>query len=229
MRRILNFTKLTGQIGAIIALSGCLQSTGLSFATTESPSRSHATGLTTIRFAEENVVLSAPAGFCFDRETLAETRENGFALLARCDVLSANTQSRNARDLGLITASVAPLAENQTPPDIAALKAAVPTGEIVDIREDLALPLVQVKADTTHPVQAAQTHWRGVFTQHRHMIALTLYAPDRGHLLTKQGALLLSEMAQRSNARAPQTKNADHVAQKSTAAAVLRPRLRPVL
>ncbi len=210
---------------SLLMLGGCMQDDSLSFAPLGQSGSSPHKGVTQASFFAGDVVLEAPLGFCFDPDTLRADDSGGFAILAKCHVFNGTDRARNWRDLGLITATVAPMVKGQTPPDLEALTAAIPHAKILKQREDLLLPVVNLSLSNARAQGASPDHWRGAFIVHDHLVALALYAPDQGRLLRPKGALVLEDMARRSLARSLEQDVAEVLSTQTNAAAVALPQV----
>lgn len=143
------------------------------------------------RMAGGAVRLVPPQGFCIDRPSLSPT----FALLARCDVLGAETAA-NAPNV-IITVSISPASANADLPDPAATALAAGLTSVTD--------QVRTKEETTFrasgPAPApglSARHWRGTTLIGEHLLGLALYGPQDGREVGRAGRGLLRTLIRAS-------------------------------
>ncbi|NIZ14773.1 hypothetical protein HCZ87_15475 [Phaeobacter sp. HF9A] len=203
---------------APLVLLGCMEGNRLSFAPpgeqASRPASMHGRALTAV-FGEGRLILAAPSGFCFDAQMEQHTAKGGFALLARCDKVSAFGGFRKSEG-ALLTATVGRVAENTPPPSAEALRSAFTkarkAARVLETRQTAEMPLLKLYLDDHHAEGASGTHWRGAFVVRGHLVSVALYAPDGSAYLGDQGARLITEFMHA-------TRNATQLAEATTPAA----------
>lgn len=232
-------------------VSGCSESGAFSFASRSAElGRSLPRGLTEIRMGEDPVIISGPDGFCFDQQTLNNSPEGGFALLARCENLRPLTRYRLSLrnkddDFAIISATISAAHKGAQTPDIKDLISASAPVQVFSEHPDELMSMIRMEAATPGIPGSSTTQWRGVMSLGDRLIVLTLFAPDGSALLGPPGAQLLRQMARRSDLRSkdalplnntslapptpePATQDPEIEGRTSTTApGPLRPRLRP--
>ena len=181
---------------------------------------------TQVSFANGGVQLVAPKGFCIDKSWIRRTKQTGFALMARCDMLGSPGRHSN-RAPAVITATIGPLSSQGTAPTLDQLAKVAPGANLLQSRDDLMLPLVQLDHGDHGVPGAAPQHWRGGFALNNHLLALALYAPEGNVNLTDQGAFLLNDLTRRTLEASLQLDDPTvmETRQRTTG---LRPRARPM-
>ncbi len=202
---------------APLVLVGCMEGNRLAFAPPgeelSHPGLTRGRALTAV-FGEGKLILAAPNGFCFDAQMEEHTSTGGFALLARCERLSAFGRLR-ANEGALLTATVGSVAEDTPTPSAEALRTAFTASRtaarVLETRRDTEIPLVKVHLDGHSAAGASGTHWRGAFVVRGHLVSVALYAPDGSSFLGEKGARLIREFMRA-------TRNATQLAKVTTPA-----------
>lgn len=211
-------------LAACLLLSSCSENVLPAFAT-NALAATQLVGIEQVAYAGGDVQLTAPKGYCFDSRWIRKSRNSGFALLARCDVLGISGLFGN-RDLLVITATIGPAAPGAATPSLAELQQAV-DGQVVDSRSDLTLPVVKLETDDHGVEGASPQHWRGAFAVNDHLIAVALYAREGSASLDDRGALLLNDMARRTQEASAVAAPSQPAPAASDSSGQLRPRARP--
>ncbi len=190
-----------------LCLAGCSTEGGVSFSSRSSElGESLQKGLTEIRLTKSRVIVSAPVGYCFDRDALDVGTDGGFAILARGDALQGPQRHslpfwKRLPEAAIITATISgPLTKADTP-DVQTLAASVRPNAVLARHPDALMPMVRVTLDSPAVDGTSPTHWRGAFALQNRLVSLALYAPDDSSLLGASGVLLLRDMAHRSTKR----------------------------
>lgn len=169
---------------------------GFSFASTGDSD----TRLTEVAMTGADVILAAPAGYCFDPKMLRRDAADGFALLPRCDRLGLGGIFASFGSSAVITVTLGRMAPGDDHPSASDVAASVPGAHVLDERQEGSLPLVKLDMAGHGARGASPEHWRGAFVLDGHAILLALYAPDKSPLLGARGAELLEQMARRTQA-----------------------------
>lgn len=184
-------------------------------------------------FARGNILLVPPKGFCIDSGGIRRARDSGFAMMARCDALGIQGFFGN-RSPSVITATIGPRPDGAPVPGTSDLARLSTNADVLAVRDDLMLPLVQISGGKGLLPGAAKVHWRGALVLNDHLLSVALYAPEGSAGTSDQGAMLLNDLARRTLEAsaaaplAPPATTAPAPAAKPAASdAPLRPRLRP--
>lgn len=206
------FTRAAALLGIVLSLGACMEGNRLAFAPTDTDSRSPSIGggraLTAV-FGNGDLVLAAPSGFCFDAQMETHTDQGGFALLARCERMSAFF-GRRTEEGALLTATVGSIARGTPPPTTDALRSVFTSNRasarVLESRGEKDLSLVKMYLDGHNADGASGVHWRGAFVIGGHLVSVALYAPEGSSYLGDKGARLIREFLS-------VTRNATHIAQ----------------
>jgi hypothetical protein len=141
---------------------------------------------------DQAVTLVAPGGYCIDPRSL----RNNFALMARCDVLSAHAPRQNA-PLAVITASLVP-ATAKTP--LPSAKDAENTPSVTRTYDAKAAALrISYRAQGPAPTpDLDDMHWRATALVDGHLMALALYFPKKSSDGAKAGRRILNDLIDRT-------------------------------
>lgn len=194
---------VSGLVVSGFVLSGCAQFTpsGFSFAaqTGQYEPEISASRTTHAQFADGDVVLVAPPGYCIDQTMLRQEESGGFALLPRCNLMHGSSWFGRNR-AAIITATIGKAASNGAP-RTADIARTAEGAKLVYYDDKGVLPLVRLhwpNHSTAGGAGASPEHWRGAFVLNDHLVLLALYAPQGSDLLGQAGADVLTEMTLRS-------------------------------
>lgn len=148
--------------------------------------------VTSTRLAGGAITVSGPDGYCIDPTTLRRTSLGGFAAIASCNIMSGG-QDGPIVEPALMTVTVSPAAG--AAPSPADLADALGTTLLQD-RELSALAVGQMASGGQSAFDGSDPrHWRGAFVIGRHLIGVTLYAPQDSPMLGAQGAAFLNTVS----------------------------------
>lgn len=148
--------------------------------------------VTSTRLAGGAITVSGPDGYCIDPTTLRSTTLGGFAAIASCNIMSGG-QDGPIVEPALMTVTVSPAAG--AAPSPADLADALGTTLLQD-RELSALAVGQMASGGESAFDGSDPrHWRGAFVIGRHLIGVTLYAPQGSPMLGAQGAAFLNTVS----------------------------------
>lgn len=169
----------------ILALAGCLQTTG---GPSESPVLRQAA------LAGGAVVVTPPPGYCIDANSLSDRRGGGFALIGSCATLTGEATGVFVEPV-IITLSISTAQDDQTSIDSRAFQTALDRGRVIKAvnRDDLSL--LQVEGGARVPPSADARHWRGLMRVGGQVVGLALYGATDGPMTGDQGMRLLIELA----------------------------------
>lgn len=134
------------------------------------------------------VTITAPGGYCFDPRSLG----NRFAMLARCDVLSADATS-GAAPLSLITISVSPANDTVPLPTAEQIAAALSLGNLTNkVRMEQSLLF---QAEGAAPAsRMSERHWRGAVRVSNHIVGFALYTPKETEIGANRARAILTAL-----------------------------------
>ncbi len=155
--------------------------------------------VTSTRLAGGVITVAGPDGYCIDPTTLRSTSLGGFAAIASCNIMSGG-QDGPIVEPALMTVTVSPAAgAAPTPADLADALGAT----LLQDRELSALAVGQMASGGESAFDGSDPrHWRGAFVIGRHLIGVTLYAPQGSPMLGAQGAAFLNTVSSAIRANA---------------------------
>lgn len=185
-------------LSLILALAGCLQTTGGS---------GGAPVLRQAALAGGSVVVTPPPRYCIDANSLSDRPSGGFALIGSCATLTGEATGVFVEP-AIITLSVSPAQADDMSIDSRAFQTALDRGRVIKAvsRDDLSL--LQVEGGARVPPSADERHWRGLMRVGGQVVGLALYGAAEGPMSGDQGMRLLIELAdaiQTQSAAAAQT------------------------
>lgn len=145
------------------------------------------------------IVVRSPAGYCVDRETLDETGRNGFVMLARCDLLRAQSEVglSTFRAPALIFVTTRPWTGPAAEIDLEDLAAAYPSETVLEARKGPPLALIRASGGAPELDGVDEIHWRGAFVLNEQLVTLSLFAPPKHAMLGDGGGQILTQLARR--------------------------------
>ena len=157
------------------------------------PFGSTAEPLTRATLASGAVSLVAPRGYCIDRRSL----QRNFALLARCDTLGVEGFFVDA-ELAVISVSTVAFPEDPGNGDVdLALDA---NGEVLETVRLSELTMVRLRIARAPFEGVSREVWRAGYVEDGLLVSLALYAPEDSAARGREGARILSALAQASRA-----------------------------
>ena len=198
-----------------LLLAGCDEATGLPFAAeleaiAEGPDRAR---MAEVALAGGDIVLSAPDGYCFDRRSVRRGK-TGFAVMARCDRLGVRG-SYGGHDLAIVTLTAGPGTDKVQVPGAAEIARSAGGARVLDTARADGVSLALLASGPQSLDGVSQTHWRGAFVVGAHLVGVSLYAPEGGNALSRDGARLLTRLSAKS-------RSASAAARKARAQAALK-------
>jgi hypothetical protein len=141
------------------------------------------------------VVVAGPRGYCIDPGTLKTRPTGGFALLAACGALGAETG--HFAEPVLMTVQVQPRLLNPEAPDTAAMTAALAPARVLRQEDGDGVSLVQVGEGGDKALPGGDPrHWRGAMVINGHLVGLAVYAPESSPMAGKDGRGLILALAE---------------------------------
>lgn len=189
---------------AALGLAGCDEATGLPFAGDAGGSAGQsAPRMAQVALGGGEIVLAAPDGYCFDRSSVRRTPKGGFAVMARCDTLGVRG-FYGVHPLAIVTVTTSPQDAGTplpTPEDVAR---SAGSARMLDSARGKGLSLAQLSEGAQRLEGVSPRHWRGVFAVGRHLVAVSLYAPEGSAALGRDGARILSNLSARTQSASAQ-------------------------
>ncbi|MBY5972620.1 hypothetical protein KUV28_09695 [Ferrimonas balearica] len=158
--------------------------------------------LVTAATAAGDVVIRGPEDYCIEGRSLKTRARGGFALLARCDILSGGEMGDPVA-LALLTATVTPYEGAELPParQLAADFAEMDVLEVMD-RDGVRL-LHLGKGGNARVPAADPRQWRATFLLNGYAVSLAAYGPKDSSVAGAAGRPILLAMARAIRAASP--------------------------
>lgn len=190
-----------------LALSGCLETTGSGGDDAYFSSKRRPMGPVhaSAGMAGGSVVVRGPDDYCIEGRSLKIRADGGFALLARCDILSGGEMG-NPVALAMLTATVTPY--EGTLPGAASMARDFAAGgtPVLSSAERDGVRLLHLGAGGNARVRAADPRqWRAVFLVNGSLVSLAAYGPKDSAVAGSGGRALLLSMARAIRAASPQS------------------------
>lgn len=151
------------------------------------------------KMANGAFTLVPPQGFCIDKSSLKQR----FALMARCDTLGIADGAAGA-PVGIITASVTPVASPDTLPSPTETADALKLARVTNVHTDL--NTVTFRAEGIAPSKDMDpAHWRGTVRIGGHLLGIAIYGPKNGRAVSAEGLGLMNSLIRRSREATDQT------------------------
>lgn len=149
-----------------------------------------------------DVVVSAPKGYCIDRESLKRGSATRFVLLASCESLSGVRGHRV--EPAIMTLTVMPTGQGTdlpTPDEIAKSNSSADVLSSIEL-DNLTMVHLSAGGDTVLP-DGDPRHWRGATVLNDHLIGMAVYAKSGTRKAGKDGHKLLEGLAQSVHEASP--------------------------
>lgn len=176
---------LTTALVFVLALAGCDVPDG---------NRSADNVLRQAAMAEGQVIVTPPAGYCIDADSLSARNGNGFALIGSCASLSGDATGVFVEP-AIVTLSLSEATGEDLRTDSTAFQTALGRGRVLRAINSDDLSLLQVEGGARVPPSADQTHWRALMQVNGQVVGLALYAAEDGAMTGDQGMAFLVELA----------------------------------
>ncbi|QOL81714.1 hypothetical protein [Pseudooceanicola spongiae] len=162
-----------------------------------------------------DVAIHGPAGYCIEGRSLKKRSRYGFALLARCDILSGG-QIGTPVALALMTVTVTPFEGPGDLADARTLSAEFPRSDVLSAEDVTAVRLLHLaKGGDTFAPGADPRQWRGAFLLNGYLVSVAAYGPEGSTVADKGGRALILDMAKTMRAKSPKLPAPAEVAAKA--------------
>lgn len=152
--------------------------------------------------ASGDVVLRGPEDYCIEGRSLKTRARGGFALMARCDILSGGEMGDPVA-LALLTATVTPY-EGSELPGAARLAADFVDMQVLEALDRDGVRLLHLGQGGNARVPAADPRqWRATFLLNGYAVSLAAYGPKDSAVAGAGGRSLLLAMARAIRAASP--------------------------
>lgn len=160
--------------------------------------------LKTVALVGGRVVVSGPDGYCIDGDSVTTGGEQGFAVVASCEVLSGGAIGKPVEPV-ILSVTVLPPGEGGTlVPSAAALAAAQAPARVLERVEARGLTLVHLASGGDAATGSGDArHWRGAMSVNGHLVMMALYVSEGSPLAGSAGQVLLRQMARRLDSASP--------------------------
>ncbi|KAA2312528.1 hypothetical protein DL237_16765 [Pseudooceanicola sediminis] len=204
MLALLAGCEATGNAGALAR-----EDKGQALSFLSSVNRSSGMVLRSAEVAGGDVVIHGPAGYCIEGRSLKKRARYGFALLARCDILSGGKIGTPVA-LALLTVTVTPYGQGAGDPadlpDARTLSREFPAGDVLAASDVASVRLLHLATggDSFAP-GADPRQWRAAFVLNGYLVSLAAYGPQGSTVADKGGRALLLDMAKSMRTESPKT------------------------
>lgn len=205
-------------LGAIALLSGCVTGPagqlvpptgqrGLLASARGAEALGDTQSVTTLPVVGGEVVLSAPADYCIDLETVENKRTRAFAVIASCQILRGDPAGSGVPPV-IVTVTVGgkdPGAQVPSPEQIAASAG----GGLLRRAAQNGVSVVQLAKGGNQVLEGGdQRYWRGAFVIGGRQVGLALYAPQGSTMASANGGAFLQATAKAIRTASPEAERA---------------------
>ena len=182
---------------AMLLVGGCAETGGFSFAAPDAAGETRMTdNMQRASFADGEVLLVPPQGYCIDPGSIRRGPDNGFALMARCDRFGISGFF-GMRRLVLLSVTVSNR-KRETPPSLKGLEEVASGARVIAHRSAPDLPMIRLEGANSAFADPDSKHWRGAFLVNGHLVALGLYSGDKSTSGSASETRLLQELARKT-------------------------------
>lgn len=176
------------------------------------------------------VTVSAPQGYCIQRDSLQSGQRGGFALIASCSQLTGFASGYQVPPV-VMTVTAVPHEGESVEPSGAEVAAALQGQQVLRHMNGDGLTLVQVKSPTPMIPESDVTHWRGIMVVNDYTVGLALYGAKGSADAGSRGQTQLMWLAERLRSQSPEgavaVAGSGALSGGASTKAVLRPVARP--
>lgn len=148
-----------------------------------------------VEVADGKVVIRGPSGYCLDGRSLRESSEDGFAVLARCDILNSGNR-QNAAALAMLTVTVTPYNSSQSLPSAREMAADMPQDAVAGTAQSGDIRLLHLRTGGDQLIDTADPrHWRAVFLVNGELVSVAAYGPRDSQVADAGGRSLVTATA----------------------------------
>lgn len=184
---------------SVLAVAGCVD---LSGATRGAPDSADQT-LDQISLYNDEVVVTAPRGYCLDATQIKRGTFGAFIPIGSCESLTG--QAGIPVEPGLITVSVLPRQSDRAMPSASDIAASMPGDEPLQTIDGDGLSIVHFASGGARALPGGDSrYWRGGMVINGHLMGLAVYGPQDSPLADQQGLRLLMDLAEELRRRSPQ-------------------------
>ncbi|WP_163847520.1 hypothetical protein [Pseudooceanicola aestuarii] len=156
------------------------------------------------RTAGGAVVIAGPEGYCVEGRSLKTRQRGGFAVLARCDILSGGDIGAPVA-LALLTVTIAPAGDVTVLPSAADMARDFTYLGVLDMVDGQGVHMLHLETGGNDHVPAVDPrHWRGAFLLNGYVVGLAAYGPRDSSVVADGGQALLLAMARRMRSASPE-------------------------
>jgi len=184
---------------SVLALSGCVELPG---AARGAPDKADQT-LKQISLYNDEVVVTAPRGYCMDATQIQQGAFRAFIPIGSCESLTG--QAGVPVEPGLITVSVLPRQSARAMPTPSDIAASMPDDDPLQKIDGDGLSIVHFATGGARVLPGGDSrYWRGGMVINGHLVGLAVYGPQDSPLADQQGLRLVMDLAQELRRRSPQ-------------------------
>lgn len=196
-------TRRTTVVLSVLALAGCVEFSA--FAPSESAVDADTVDqtLNQIRLYNDEVVVTAPRGYCIDASHIKRGNFGAFIPIGSCESLTG--QAGVPVEPGLITISVLPRQSDRAMPTASDIAASMADDQTLQTIDGDGLSIVHFATGGARALPGGDSrYWRGGMVVNGHLLGLAVYGPQDSPLADQQGLRLLMDLAEELRRGSPQ-------------------------
>lgn len=188
----------TAVVMSVLVISGCVELSGAAGSAPDSAGQT----LKQISLYNDEVVITAPRGYCLDATHVKRGTFGAFIPIGSCESLTG--QAGIPVEPGLITVSVLPRQSDRAMPSASDIAASMPGDEPLQTIDGDGLSIVHFATGGARALPGGDSrYWRGGMVVNGHLMGLAVYGPQDSPLADQQGLRLLLDLAEELRRRSP--------------------------
>ena len=188
----------TAVVMSVLAVAGCVDIAGLAGGAPESGEQT----LNQISLYNNEVVVTAPRGYCIDAAQIKRGSFGAFIPIGSCESLTG--QAGVPVEPGLITVSVLPRQSDRAMPTASDVAASMPGDKALQEIDGDGLSIVHFATGGARALPGGDPrYWRGGMMINGHLLGLAVYGPQDSPLADRQGLQLLMDLAEELRLSSP--------------------------
>ena len=197
-------TRRTISVLSVFALAGCVELSALAPGALGVETDAKDQTLKQISLYNDEVVVTAPRGYCIDASQTKRGNFGAFIPIGSCESLTG--RSGVPVEPGLITISVLPRQTDRAMPTASDIAASMPGDKVLQTRDGDGLSIVQFATGGARALPGGDArYWRGGMVINGHLLGLAVYGPQGSPLADQNGLRLLVDLAEELRRRSAQT------------------------
>ena len=196
-------TRRTTVVFSVLALTGCVELSAFTSGDSGVEADTVDQTLNQISLYNDEVVVTAPRGYCIDATHIKRGNFGAFIPIGSCESLTG--QAGVPIEPGLITVSVLPRQSDRAMPTASDIAASMSGDQTLQTIDGDGLSIVHFATGGARALPGGDSrYWRGGMVVNGHLLGLAVYGPQGSPLAGKQGLRLLMELAEELRRSSPQ-------------------------